>query len=100
MRSRRSGTSIVQACRLAPDRRGERDEYGDAHVGGALGGQLTATFLAAHTHNGEPTVTGFTISFVMSTCFLIVCAFVSLLVPDTRPARRALAGLEDAPATD
>ncbi len=69
-------------------------------VGGALGGQLTATFLAAHTHNGEPTVTGFTISFVMSTCFLIVCALVSLLVPDTRPARRALPGLEDAPATD
>ena len=53
-------------------------------VGGALGGQLTATFLAAHVRNGLPTVTGFTISFVMSACFLVVCAFASLLVPDGR----------------
>ncbi len=55
-------------------------------IGGALGGQLTATFLADHTRNGLPTVTGFTISFVMSTCFLVVCALASLLVPDGRRA--------------
>ena len=53
-------------------------------VGGALGGQLTATFLADHVRNGLPTVTGFTISFVMSTCFLVVCALASLLVPQRR----------------
>jgi EmrB/QacA subfamily drug resistance transporter len=53
-------------------------------VGGALGGQLTATFLAGHVKDGYPTVTGFTISFVMSTCFLIVCALAALLVPRQR----------------
>jgi MFS family permease len=50
-------------------------------VGGALGGQLTATFLADHVRNGYPTVTGFTDSFVLSTCFLVVCAAAALLVP-------------------
>ena len=50
-------------------------------VGGALGGQLTATFLAAHVRDGLPTVTGFTISFAMSTGFLIICAGSALLVP-------------------
>ncbi len=53
-------------------------------VGGALGGQLTATFLASHVRDGYPTVTGFTISFVMSTCFLLVCAIAALLVPRQR----------------
>jgi MFS family permease len=50
-------------------------------VGGALGGQLTATFLADHVRNGYPTVTGFIDSFVLSTCFLVVCAAAALLVP-------------------
>jgi EmrB/QacA subfamily drug resistance transporter len=50
-------------------------------VGGALGGQLTATFLADHVRNGYPTVTGFTDSFILSTCFLVVCAAAALLVP-------------------
>ena len=50
-------------------------------IGGALGGQLTATFLADHVRNGYPTVTGFTDSFVLSTCFLVVCTAAALLVP-------------------
>jgi MFS family permease len=50
-------------------------------IGGALGGQLTATFLADNVRGGLPTVTGFTESFVMSTCFLVVCAGAALLVP-------------------
>jgi EmrB/QacA subfamily drug resistance transporter len=50
-------------------------------VGGALGGQLTATFLADHIRDGYPTVTGFDDSFVMSTIFLVVCAGAALLVP-------------------
>jgi EmrB/QacA subfamily drug resistance transporter len=53
-------------------------------VGGALGGQLTATFLSSHVRNGYPTVTGFTISFVMSTVFLLICALAALLVPRQR----------------
>jgi EmrB/QacA subfamily drug resistance transporter len=50
-------------------------------VGGAIGGQLAATFIAAHKHNGLPTVTGFTQTFVMSTVILAVCAACALLVP-------------------
>src|SRR5204862_6808846 len=34
-------------------------------IGGALGGQLSATFIAANMHAGEPTVTGFTDTFAM-----------------------------------
>ena len=29
-------------------------------LGGALGGQISATLIASHTANGLPTVTGFT----------------------------------------
>jgi MFS family permease len=50
-------------------------------LGGALGGQLSATFIAAHTAHGQPTVTGFTETFVMATGFLLVCLLAGLLVP-------------------
>jgi MFS family permease len=50
-------------------------------LGGALGGQLSATFIAAHTANGLPTVTGFTETFLMATGFLIVSFLAGLLVP-------------------
>jgi MFS family permease len=57
-------------------------------LGGALGGQLAATFIAANTSGGYPTVTGFEQTFVMATAFLIVCLLTSLLVPGARsPAR-------------
>jgi MFS family permease len=67
-------------------------------VGGALGGQLTATFLAAHVQNGLPTVTGFTISFAMSTGFLIICAGSALLVPSHPRPRYVPAKLDKAAA--
>ena len=52
-------------------------------VGGAIGGQLAAIFIAGHTAaTGLPTVTGFTVTFVMSTAFLIVCTLAALLVPE------------------
>jgi len=57
-------------------------------VGGALGGQLTATFLASHVRDGLPTITGFEEGFVLSTCFLAVCALAALLVPAGARARR------------
>jgi EmrB/QacA subfamily drug resistance transporter len=57
-------------------------------IGGALGGQLSATFIAAHTVAGEPTVTGFTDTFVMATCFLVVCTLGAMLIPHGRAARR------------
>jgi MFS family permease len=53
-------------------------------VGGALGGQLVATFLADHIRAGLPTLRGFTDGFVLSTCFLVVCTLAALLVPGRR----------------
>jgi len=66
-------------------------------VGGALGGQLTATFLAAHVRDGLPTVTGFTISFAMSTGFLIICAGSALLVPAHPRPQYVPRALDEAP---
>jgi MFS family permease len=50
-------------------------------LGGALGGQLSATFIAAHTANGLPSVTGFSETFFMATGFLLVCLLSGVLVP-------------------
>ncbi|MFI5028257.1 MAG: MFS transporter, partial [Solirubrobacterales bacterium] len=50
-------------------------------LGGALGGQLSATFIAANVADGLPTVTGFTQTFLMATGFLVLCFFAGLLVP-------------------
>ncbi len=55
-------------------------------LGGALGGQLSATFIANNTSHGVPTVTGFTETFVMATGFLLVCLVAAALVPSDRPA--------------
>jgi hypothetical protein len=58
-------------------------------LGGALGGQLSATFIAEHMSNGLPTVTGFTETFVMATGFLVLCFFTGLLVPKALGGSRA-----------
>jgi MFS family permease len=55
-------------------------------LGGALGGQLSATFIAGHVAHGQPTVTGFTETFLMATGFLLVCLLASLLVPKAHKA--------------
>lgn len=55
-------------------------------LGGALGGQLSASFIAAHTIHGLPAVTGFTETFVMATGFLVVSMLAALLVPKTQAA--------------
>jgi MFS family permease len=52
-------------------------------LGGALGGQLSATFIATHTIHGEPAVTGFTETFLMATGFLLICLLAGFLVPKT-----------------
>jgi MFS family permease len=54
-------------------------------LGGALGGQLSATFIAAHSAHGHPAVTGFTQTFLMASGFLVVCLIAGLLVPRARP---------------
>jgi MFS family permease len=55
-------------------------------LGGALGGQLSATFIAANMAHGEPTVTGFTETFAMATGFLVVAFLAGLLVPKAQAA--------------
>jgi EmrB/QacA subfamily drug resistance transporter len=59
-------------------------------LGGALGGQLSATFIVDNQAHGLPSVTGFTDTFVMATAFLIVCMFSALLVPAMRNAVSSL----------
>jgi EmrB/QacA subfamily drug resistance transporter len=59
-------------------------------LGGALGGQIVATFLANNVAHGQPTVTGFTDSFVLEAAFLVVAVFAALLVPGAVRAGRAL----------
>ena len=59
-------------------------------LGGALGGQIAATFIVNHTAHGQPTVTGFTDTFLMAAGFLFVCVLAGLLIPSTRPSRLAL----------
>jgi MFS family permease len=55
-------------------------------LGGAIGGQLSATFIAGHTLHGLPTVTGFTETFLMATGFLLVRLIAGVLVPKTHEA--------------
>jgi len=55
-------------------------------LGGALGGQLSATFIANNTAHGLPTVTGFTDTYLMATGFLVVGVLAGLLVPGGRTA--------------
>ena len=63
-------------------------------LGGALGGQIAATFIADQHRRRRAcrTVTGFTETFVMATGFLVVCTLAALLVPGRRtaPARHEL----------
>jgi EmrB/QacA subfamily drug resistance transporter len=57
-------------------------------LGGALGGQLSATFIADNTAHGLPSVTGFTDTYVMAAAFLVVCVLAGLLVPGMRAVTR------------
>jgi sugar phosphate permease len=60
-------------------------------LGGALGGQLSATFIANNTVHGHPGVTGFTDTYVMATLFLVVCMLAAMLVPRLRTATESRA---------
>ena len=78
-------------------------------LGGALGAQIAATFIAANVAHGLPTVTGFTESFVLATAFLVVGILAAVAVPrrrvsretpapDAQHERPALGGHGDRPA--
>ncbi|HWD69176.1 MAG TPA: MFS transporter [Solirubrobacteraceae bacterium] len=58
-------------------------------LGGALGGQISATFIADNTLHGLPSVTGFVATYWMATGFLVVAAFSGLLIPLVRAAMAA-----------
>jgi EmrB/QacA subfamily drug resistance transporter len=62
-------------------------------LGGALGGQVAATFVAANMIDGLPALTGFTRSFAMSALVLVGCAVAGLLIP---ARSRAVTALEPA----
>jgi EmrB/QacA subfamily drug resistance transporter len=57
-------------------------------LGGALGGQIAATFVAASTLRGLPALTGFTATFAMAAAVLAGCAAVALLIPAAGPRAR------------
>jgi EmrB/QacA subfamily drug resistance transporter len=50
-------------------------------LGGALGGQIAATFIVGSSTHGEPTLTGFTQTFAMAALFLASCVGAGLLIP-------------------
>ena len=54
-------------------------------LGGAIGGQISATFIADHVgRNHFPTATGYTMTYAMSTIFLVICVLAALAVPGMR----------------
>jgi EmrB/QacA subfamily drug resistance transporter len=50
-------------------------------LGGAIGAQLSATFIANNTAHGLPTVTGFTLSFALAAAFLGLGVVTAMVVP-------------------
>ena len=63
-------------------------------LGGALGGQLSATFIVDHMAHGLPTVTGFEDTFVMATAFLVIGVLAGLLIPDRQAMGMGAATLD------
>jgi EmrB/QacA subfamily drug resistance transporter len=59
-------------------------------LGGALGGQIVATFLANNVAHGQPTLTGFTESFVLEAAFLVVAVIAGVFIPGRQNERRVL----------
>jgi Zn-dependent protease with chaperone function len=67
-------------------------------IGGAIGGQLAATFIAANVlPSGHPAERGFVQAWVMQAGFLLVCTFAALLVPRRRPYAAPLLEADAAP---
>jgi len=91
------GNLIVQA--VPPEQTGVASGMNTVlrTLGGALGGEIAATFVAANTVGGVPTLTGFTRSFAMSSLVLAGCAVSGLLIP-TQPM--TVATLEPAVTTE
>jgi EmrB/QacA subfamily drug resistance transporter len=50
-------------------------------LGGAVGGQVAATFIVFSTVRGQPSLSGFTETFAMAALFLAGCVGAGLLIP-------------------
>jgi EmrB/QacA subfamily drug resistance transporter len=89
------GNLIVQA--VPPDQTGVASGMNTVMrtLGGALGGQLSATFIADNVAHGYPTVTGFTDTYLMATAFLVVCVVAALLIPTARAAAGRIGPLRE-----
>ena len=68
-------------------------------LGGALGGQLAATFVAGAIVHGLPALTGFTRTFAMAALFLACCVVAGLLVPVRAADSTSLQPVTTAPET-
>jgi EmrB/QacA subfamily drug resistance transporter len=82
------GNLIVQA--VPPEQTGVASGMNTVMrtLGGALGGQLSATFIAHNlAPSGLPTVTGFTDTFLMATAFLVAAFLAGTLVPGSASLR-------------
>jgi MFS family permease len=80
------GNLIVQA--VSPQQTGVASGMNTVMrtLGGALGGQIAATFIADNVAHGLPTVNGFTASFTLEAVFLAVAVLAGALIPGTRRA--------------
>jgi len=66
-------------------------------LGGAVGGQVAATFVAGDMVRGLPALAGFTRTFAMAALFLVLCLVAGVLIP--APATAPMS-LQPAPSTD
>jgi MFS family permease len=69
-------------------------------LGGALGGQISATLIADNAAHGLPTITGFIGTYVMAAGFLVVCVLSALLVPGGKAERTAPSEAQFTPASE
>jgi MFS family permease len=84
------GNLIVQA--VPPEQTGVASGMNTVlrTLGGALGGQLAATFIVDNTSHGHTSVTGFTDSYWMAAAFLAVCVVAGVMVPQLQQAASSL----------
>lgn len=68
-------------------------------MGGAVGGQVAATFLASSVADGYPTISGFTDTYFLAAGLLLVAALVGGLIPNVGVAPRQASSGSTSPST-
>lgn len=69
-------------------------------LGGALGAQIAATFVADHVRHGVPLVGGFTLAYAFCACSLIIGVLAALVIPGRTPAEELVELAVGMPAAD